>query len=186
MLKIRRSQDCLIFSMGMSYTSKTTSLYWNGPMRLTSLTISTIIQIRQKNRSLLFSNMAITSPHVLLHMDGLGAYHLQNSTSFQNAKGPISRTIFSIIIQIQWKFHFVLNAVVLKLSLWNVVHGTTAMLLQHVHNFVAIWYHTLDLHKNPFSIEFESRWKNRPWNGHRICIFSDKSPIWQNRSQDAS
>ena len=67
----------------------------------------------------------------------------------------------SIVIQIQWKYNSSLTHVLVKWSLWNFAHGTTAVLSCYVQNFVAVWYPTLKLHKNQFSIEVEIRRKNR-------------------------
>ena len=39
------------------------------------------------------------------------------------------------------------------------------MLSWHVQKFVAIWFPTMELHLNQFSIEFELQWKRRSWNG---------------------
>ena len=61
------------------------------------------------------------------------------------AWGPISWMIFSIAIQIWWKFHSALIQIIVKWSLWNLAHGTEDVLLWHVQNFVAIWYHTMEL-----------------------------------------
>ena len=56
----------------------------------------------------------------------------------------------NVLIHIRWKFHSALIEVVLKWSLWNFGHATTAVLLTHVRNFVAIWYPTMVLHKSIF------------------------------------
>ena len=57
---------------------------------------------------------------------------------------------FPIVIQIRWKFHSNLMPVVVKWSLRNVAHGTTAVLSWHVRNFVAIPYLSVYLHENQF------------------------------------
>ena len=46
----------------------------------------------------------------------------------------------------------------MKWLLWNSAHGMTAMLLWHVQTFVVIWYYTMELNENQFSIEFELWW----------------------------
>ena len=51
---------------------------------------------------------------------------------------------FSIVIQIQWKFHSALIQVFHKWLLWNFAHSTTAVLSWHVQKFVAIWYITTE------------------------------------------
>ena len=68
---------------------------------------------------------------------------------------------FSITIQMWWKFHFALIQVLIKWSLQNLAHGTTAGLSWHVPNFVAIWSTVIELELNEFSIKFELWWKNR-------------------------
>ena len=75
---------------------------------------------------------------------------------------------FSIVIQIRWKFHSTLFEVVVKWSLWHFAHGTIAVLSWHVQNCIAIWYTTMSLHLNQFSIEFELWWKNCSWNGPQV------------------
>ena len=45
-----------------------------------------------------------------------------------------------ILIQIWWTFHSALIQVLVKWSLWNFAHGTTAVLSCHVQNCVVIWY----------------------------------------------
>ena len=77
---------------------------------------------------------------------------------------------FSITIQMWWKFHFALILALIKWSLQNVAHGTTAGLSWHVPNFVAIWSTVIELELNEFSIEFELWWKNRKWNGSQVLI----------------
>ena len=67
----------------------------------------------------------------------------------------------SITIQMWWKFHFALIQVLIKWSLQNLAHGTTAGLSWHVPNFVAIWSTVIELELNEFSIEFELWWRNR-------------------------
>ena len=68
---------------------------------------------------------------------------------------------FAITIQMWWKFHFALIQVLIKWSLQNLAHGTTAWLSWHVPNFVAIWSIVIESELNEFSIEFELWWKNR-------------------------
>ena len=57
-------------------------------------------------------------------------------------------------------FQFVLNW-----SLQNFAYATIAVLSWHVQFFVTIRCHTMDLHQDQISMEFELRWKNRSWNG---------------------
>ena len=62
---------------------------------------------------------------------------------------------FSITIQKWWKFHFALIQILIKWSLQNLAHGTTAGLSWHVPNFVVIWSPLIKLELNEISIEFE-------------------------------
>ena len=55
---------------------------------------------------------------------------------------------FSIAIQIRWKFHSALIQVVVMGSLQNFAHGMTALLSWHVHNIIAKWYPSMELHYN--------------------------------------
>ena len=55
---------------------------------------------------------------------------------------------FAITIQMWWKFHFALIQVLIKWSLQNLAHGTTAWLSWHVPNFVAIWLIVIELELN--------------------------------------
>ena len=69
--------------------------------------------------------------------------------------------VFSIAIQIRWKFRFTLTSILIQWSLQTFVHGTTAVLSWHVQKFVAIWWPATELQQGEFSIEFELRAKNR-------------------------
>ena len=64
---------------------------------------------------------------------------------------------FSIAIQIRWKFRFTLSSIIIRWSLQNFVHGTTAVLSWHVQKFVAIWLPATELQQGEVSIEFELR-----------------------------
>ena len=66
-----------------------------------------------------------------------------------------------IEFELRWKFHSTLIEVVVKWSLWHFEHGTTVVLSSHVQNCIAIWYTSMSLHLNQFSIEFELWWKTR-------------------------
>ena len=72
---------------------------------------------------------------------------------------------FSITIQMWWKFHFALIQIIMKWSLQNFAHGTTAVLSWHMQHFVAIGFPAIELQLNKIYIEFELWWKNRQWNG---------------------
>ena len=52
---------------------------------------------------------------------------------------------FSSVIQIRRKFYATPIQVSLQWSLWNYAHGTTAVLSWYVQNFVALWYHTIEM-----------------------------------------
>ena len=78
-----------------------------------------------------------------------------------NTPGAHFTNNFSITIQMWWKFHFALIQALIKWSLQNLAHGTTAGLSWHVQNFVSIWSTVIELELNEFSIEFELWWKNR-------------------------
>ena len=52
---------------------------------------------------------------------------------------------FSVIIQIQWKFHSALIHVAGKWRLWNFAHGMTTVLSCHVQNFIVMWCMTVEL-----------------------------------------
>ena len=65
------------------------------------------------------------------YASGNGPYH---------GAGAHFNNKFSIVIQIQWKFYPAAIQVVGKWLLWNFAHGTTAVLLWHVQNFVAIFF----------------------------------------------
>ena len=79
---------------------------------------------------------------------------------------------FSIVIQIGGKFYSTLIQIVVKLSLWNFAHGTTAVLSWHVQNCITIWYPTLKLHPNQFSIEFGLQRKSCTWKGPQASMSS--------------
>ena len=81
-------------------------------------------------------------------------------TTWQNRSGAHFTNNFSITIQMWWKFHFALIQILMKWSLQNLAHGTTAELSWHVPNFVAIWSPVIELELNEISIEFELWWKN--------------------------
>ena len=82
-----------------------------------------------------------------------------SQTSDQSLPGAHFTNDFSIVIHIWRKFHSALIQVIVKWSLRNLAHGTTAVLSWHVKNFVAIWHLTIELHWNQFFIEFELWWK---------------------------
>ena len=62
---------------------------------------------------------------------------------------------FSIAFQIRWKFRFTLISSLIKWSLQNVEHGTTAVLSWHVQKFVVIWWPATELQHDEVSIEFQ-------------------------------
>ena len=68
---------------------------------------------------------------------------------------------FSIAIQIRLKFCITLMSILIRWSLQNSVHGTTAVLSWHVQNFVAIWWPATELQQDEVFIEFELRAINR-------------------------
>ena len=78
--------------------------------------------------------------------------------------GPRFTNIFSIAIQIRWKFHFTLISILIQWSLQNFVHGTTAVLSWPVQKFGAIWWPATELPQGEVSIEFELRAKKHQWN----------------------
>ena len=84
---------------------------------------------------------------------------------------------FSIVIPILRKIHYALIWVVVKRSLWNFAHGITAVLSWEVQICVAIWYPTMDVHWNQFSMEYELRWKYHSWNGPLIRYWYEDSFI---------
>ena len=69
--------------------------------------------------------------------------------------------VFSIAIQIRWKFLFTLISILIRWSLWHFVHGTTAKLSWHVQKFVAIWWPVTELQLGEVAIEFKLWAKNR-------------------------
>ena len=76
--------------------------------------------------------------------------HAPDTGAQLHDQGPISWIIFSIAIEIRWKFHSALIQFVVRRSLWNFAHGMTAVLSCHVQNFVVIWCPTLDLYYNQY------------------------------------
>ena len=48
-----------------------------------------------------------------------------------DSTGPILTRRFCIVIQIRWKFNYVLIQIVVKWSLWNFAHDTTSVLSWH-------------------------------------------------------
>ena len=83
------------------------------------------------------------------------------NVSMRCCSGPRFTNGFSIAIQIRWKFRFTLISILIKWSLQNFVHGTTAVLSWHVQKFVAIWWPAMELWQGEVSIEFELRVKKR-------------------------
>ena len=90
---------------------------------------------------------------------------LINMWNTSQQPGPRFTNIFSIAVQIRWKFHFILTSILIQLSLQNYLHSTTAVLLWHVQIFVAIWWPAMELQQGTVSIKFELRAKNHSWNG---------------------
>ena len=72
------------------------------------------------------------------------------------------RKDISIVIQIQWKFHFALIQVVRKWMLWNFAHDMTALLTWHVQNFVTIYVIKALCSKNNFPLNLND-------NGKIVC-----------------
>ena len=68
--------------------------------------------------------------------------------------GPRLTNGFSIAIQIRWKFCFTLTSTLIRWSLQNFVHGTTAVLSWHVQKCVAVWWLATELQQGEVSIEF--------------------------------
>ena len=69
--------------------------------------------------------------------------------------------VFSIAIQIRWKYRFTLTSILIQWSLQKFVHGTTAVLSWHVQKIVAIRWPATELWQGKVSIEFELRANNR-------------------------
>ena len=85
----------------------------------------------------------------------------ENTTYSQSQPGAHFTNVFSISIQIRWKFRFILTSILIKWSLQNFVHGTTAVLSWHVQKFVVISRPATELWQGEVSIEFELRGKKR-------------------------
>ena len=77
----------------------------------------------------------------------------------QPLPGARFTNVFSIAIQIRWKFRFTVTSILIQWSLQNFVHGTTTVLSSHVQKFVAIWWTATELWQGEVSIEFELRAK---------------------------
>ena len=105
--------------------------------------------------------------------------------------GPRFTNGFSIAIQIRWKFRFALTSILIKWSLPNFLHGTTAVLSWHVQKFAAIWWPITELQQGKLSVEFEFRAKNvsetGPWTVNvyprhfaslRVYTLSFMADIW--------
>ena len=87
---------------------------------------------------------------------------------FEHGPGPHFTNVFSIAIQIWWKFHFTLTSILIQWSLQNFVHGTTSVLSWHVQKFVGIWWPAKKLQQGEFSVEFELQTKNLQWNRPQV------------------
>ena len=98
-----------------------------------------------------------------------GSFHYGSGAHFTNN--------FSITIQMWWKFHFALIQVLIKWSLQNFAHDTTAGLSWHVHNFVVICSTVIELELNEFSIEFELWWKKYDRSPHVSPIYRSREVI---------
>ena len=80
------------------------------------------------------------------------------------SSGAHSTNVFSIAIQIQWKFSFTRASILTKWALQNSVHDMTAVLSWQVQKFIAIWRPAIELQQGEVSLEFELRAKNCWWN----------------------
>ena len=67
---------------------------------------------------------------------------------------------FSITIQMWWKFHLALIQLLMIILQQHLAHATTAQLLCHVPNIVAITLLVFGWEQNEISITFEMWWKN--------------------------
>ena len=96
--------------------------------------------------------------------------HIHGRTSHTEIWGPFHER-FSIVVQIRCKIHSPLIEVVVKWSLWNFAHDTTAVLLWDEQKVIAIWYPTMKLHWNQFYI-YIGRLGNSTlylYRMHQIC-----------------
>ena len=100
----------------------------------------------------LYLCLSVCVSHELIHVITRSSHVQARITKF----GPGARFTnnFSITMQMWWKFHFALIQIIIKWSLQYLVHGTTAGLLWHVPNFVAIWSSVIELELNEISIKF--------------------------------
>ena len=90
---------------------------------------------------------------------------------------------FSIVIQISREICFRVTLLHGIISLQSLAHATTAQLLWHVQNFIAITSLKLGWEGCEISIEFEFLWKivreMSPWSGDGLATSSSKaSPGW--------
>ena len=92
---------------------------------------------------------------------GKNLWYLADVSTLINKAWHAGTNGFSIAFQIRWKFRFTLISSLIKWSLQNFEHGTTAVLSWHVQNFVAIWWPATELQQDEVSIEFALRAKNR-------------------------
>ena len=86
--------------------------------------------------------------------------HRQFTHTFNASPGTHFTNDFSITIQIRWKFHLALIQLLMIISRQNLAHATTAQLLCHVPNIVAITFLVFGWEQNEISITFELWWKN--------------------------
>ena len=84
---------------------------------------------------------------------------------FHSYPGAYFTSVFSTVIQIQWKTGFDVTPLWGILSQQNFVHATTAQLLCHVQNFTGIISLQLGWEQNEISNKFKLQWKNCSWNG---------------------
>ena len=87
-------------------------------------------------------------PHVRLLSTLLFLVCIISSCYYAHSPGAHFTNYFSVIIQNPLKFHSAIIQVLMKWLLWNFAHDTTAKLLWHVQNFVAMWYPMMELHQN--------------------------------------
>ena len=108
--------------------------------------------------------------------DYLSMLGLQLNHVSKGGPGPRFTKGFSISIQIL--YCFTLTSILIRSSLQNSVHGTTALLSWHVQQFVAIWWPAAELHQGEVSIEFELRAKNASETGSRTIYWIVIGRIW--------